>query len=335
MLAFRLKNLLSRLVGQYVDLDKFISRKKDFRVVLAYHRILPNKYAERVRVQDAMWVSTDTFRSQLDWMLRVGVVVPLKDILDFTRVFEKPAFAITFDDGWIDNYQYAFPLLKMMGAPATIFLATAAIESGKSFWIDKLLAVFQLAIESGKIKELMAILKMRGITSNDKDVWGAIDKYIEKIKLVDDVEREAELESVMSTLSVPTTEADQRDMMSWSEIKEMMNFSVDFQSHTHNHKILKYLNDVEIAFELEKSKKIIESHLCNNVDTFCYPNARYPEQKKDDLYARCGYKFGVKIDNKFLNRSGDPYLIPRLLMSQDNSGLPAYFKFRLLGIPKY
>ena len=49
----------------------------------------------------------------------------------------EKAVVITFDDGYKDNYLYAYPILKKHRIPATIFLATGHIDTGKLFWWDK------------------------------------------------------------------------------------------------------------------------------------------------------------------------------------------------------
>ena len=83
---------------------------------------------------------------------------------------------------------------------------------------------------------------------------------------------------------------------------------VRFQSALTSHRILKYLADEEIVTELTNSKALIEQNIGDPVDIFCYPNARYPSGKSE-LYSKCGYRLGVKIDNEFLTPNTDRYHI--------------------------
>ena len=53
------------------------------------------------------------------------------------------AIAVTFDDGYKDNFVNAFPILRQFRIPATIFLATGSIGSGRILWHDKVFAAFR------------------------------------------------------------------------------------------------------------------------------------------------------------------------------------------------
>lgn len=93
--------------------------------VLIYHQIGTNLERE-------MEVSTDTFRRQLDWMQERGLIVDLDDAV--RRRAEPGAdklFVLTFDDGYSDMYENAFPLLRERCLPFTLYLTTRPIETGK------------------------------------------------------------------------------------------------------------------------------------------------------------------------------------------------------------
>lgn len=102
---------------------------RDRPVVLMYHRVLqPSEI--RPDLDPGMFVSAPAFELQLRHLSRTYQLVHLDDILswmDGRTSFERPACAITFDDGWQDNYRNAFPLLRRFGAPATVFLITSQI----------------------------------------------------------------------------------------------------------------------------------------------------------------------------------------------------------------
>lgn len=104
-----------------------IARLPGFRpdsrvVVLLYHSI-----SDTTAHASA---SLEMFRLHLEWLKAHCEVVPFDQILDHNAMtnHEKPVVAITFDDGYTDNYFNAFPLLAEYGLPATFFVSTGLID---------------------------------------------------------------------------------------------------------------------------------------------------------------------------------------------------------------
>jgi len=107
-----------------------------FIPIIAYHRVSDFR-------QNALTVSTKVFGQQMSYLKEKGYHrISLGDLLNFhlNRSFNLPAkpIVITFDDGFQDNYLYAFPILKQFGFKATFFLILDLIGTGIIFEKDKL-----------------------------------------------------------------------------------------------------------------------------------------------------------------------------------------------------
>lgn len=91
-------------------------------VVLCYHSVHPTKSFASA--------TPTTFGHHLDWLTRHCDVVPLEQIprTVLTAGRTRPAVAITFDDGYLDNYEFAFPLLHSRHLPATFFLTAGFLD---------------------------------------------------------------------------------------------------------------------------------------------------------------------------------------------------------------
>ena len=96
--------------------------------VLLYHKIdLPTA---DVKIRGA-FTYPNKFERQISYLKKRGFeFFTASEIANFfaeNGEFPPKAIAITFDDGWKDNYRNAFPILKKYGAKATIFLVPTCI----------------------------------------------------------------------------------------------------------------------------------------------------------------------------------------------------------------
>lgn len=90
-------------------------------VILCYHSVSTNSFAS---------ATPQAFEQHLQWLRRHCEVVPFRHILDGAGAGggRRPAVAVTFDDGYADNYEHAFPLLDRYEVPATFFLTAGLLE---------------------------------------------------------------------------------------------------------------------------------------------------------------------------------------------------------------
>ena len=96
-------------------------------VALMYHHLLPENEVGRLAGNNIV-TTVEAFTEQLDWLLAEGftAITPreLYACLCDGKPFPKRAVLITFDDGYLSNAVYAYPLLKERGMTATVFLVT-------------------------------------------------------------------------------------------------------------------------------------------------------------------------------------------------------------------
>jgi peptidoglycan/xylan/chitin deacetylase (PgdA/CDA1 family) len=99
----------------------FYLRGKYVAPILMYHCVIPNADpANRMAVTDKAFARQMRFLREHHYN-----VLPLAELADLIRKKEKippRSIAVTFDDGYKDNYAYAFPVLKKYRIPATIFI---------------------------------------------------------------------------------------------------------------------------------------------------------------------------------------------------------------------
>ena len=136
--------------GLKVTMGAFVGLVMEARdcPILMYHRVLPHG-AVTGTLDDNVVVTPEAFEANVRFLLKRFAVVSLADVMA-GRQQKKPSFVITFDDGWLDTYEVAFPILKRLGVPATVFLPTAYIGTSLMFWYDRVeRLVRQWVMENG------------------------------------------------------------------------------------------------------------------------------------------------------------------------------------------
>jgi hypothetical protein len=109
-------------------------------LVLTYHRVLPEGHPDRESEQPGMLVSPELLAMHFE------VLKEHFRRCTWTTGCGRPAgepppgrsVAVTFDDGWRDNYDHAFPVIKAAGMPVTLFLVTDMVGSRYRFWPNRL-----------------------------------------------------------------------------------------------------------------------------------------------------------------------------------------------------
>lgn len=331
------KQLIATALGTILPLE-YIFKVSRNRYILAYHRVIPSPLALQFNMQNSMWISVDTFNDDIIWMKNHGDIVDLDTILDFNTPNSRPLFSITFDDGWMDNYDHAFPILKKHNIPATIFLVTDAIETGHLFWVEDLLYKVAQLPETKPIgilnNTLLSYYRKAGAEQPDNtDTQQLSEGLAELIKPFPRENRAAFLNDLYHDLGIDP-EPISGQILNWSNVIEMGKHGIEFGSHTHTHEILKYIDNDIIADELATSKKIIIEKTNKPVRYFCYPNARYRSDNAE-LINRAGYEYAFRIHNLRLNKDQSRYFVPRYLLNERTCHNKNYLLCKLLNLPKF
>jgi len=97
-------------------------------VVLLYHRVADD-------ARDNLTAGIAQFEKNMKWVSENCQLVSIEEVLSMRVVSSssRPLVAVTFDDGYLDNYAYAAPILRRYGVPAAFFVSTGIVNSDKSF----------------------------------------------------------------------------------------------------------------------------------------------------------------------------------------------------------
>lgn len=194
--------------------------------------------------------------------------------------------AITFDDGYRDNYTNAFPILEKYKVPVTVFLVTGYIGTNKLFWWDRAARIvkatigknpnidFQEGIYFQKIKDILVKISS-GDISNPTEATSLLCSLLKEISeeqknlILDDLEKKI-LPLLKDDINRPYP-------LTWQEVRQMSEYGTDFGAHTVTHPILTRIGKEQAEREISHSKAEIERKICKRVFHFSYPNGKKPD----------------------------------------------------------
>ncbi|MBP1734589.1 MAG: polysaccharide deacetylase domain protein [Deltaproteobacteria bacterium] len=243
-------------------------------IILTYHRFVDNR-SMYLSKGPAMHHEIREFEKELMYLKQHYHIVSIDEAVSRIKRglgFSRPSVVLTFDDGYLDNYTLAYPVLKRYGMPAAIYLTTGLIGTSERTWPDQ--------IE-------LALLETRQDRFNHPDLFDgkpmAISSKTEKekvcldvgqaLKALPDEQRRHIVKELVDSLGVNgSTERAPRVMLNWEEVREMAQDGITFGSHSFTHPILSRMPVEKAKEEIFKSKKILEEHLGVEVKHFAFPN---------------------------------------------------------------
>lgn len=285
-----------------------------------YHRVIPRHHARRDSVEAGMFVTPATFSRHLAWLEAEFRVLPLHEIVDrieTRRALPARACAITFDDGWRDNYDYAFPELRRRALPATIFAVSERVGTLGAFWTDEICARMG---ELPKRMRKQIARRFAEFQSGDP-----VKVLLNHLKGVSDKQREGVLEALRREAQ---PRPQRRELLNWEELGRLSAGGVDIEAHGATHAILRGLSVGEIEFELRSSMNTLREHGYARHRLLAYPNGDHDADVRR-IALEVGYKAAVTTASGLFQTDGDPMTIPRIGLHDDVSRTRAEFLYRL------
>jgi len=250
-------------IGRSVEFTGGLTRRHAGKlIILTFHRVRPGGEDQQTRAMRILDVRTSDFRRLLAWMRKRYEPVALGDWLSRHVAPAKPSFAITFDDGWADNYQNAYPVLQELGLPATIFLSTAAVDERQPFWWQR---------------------------------PGLTDAEIEQMK-----ERQVPWVDALQSGHLDLRKEHDEDFLRWEHIQEMAKGGrITFGLHGHRHALMDRLTRDEALEDIRRCHELLVQHVPDGwIPVLAWPNgnARFDiilEMKSLGLQAALGTQSGA------------------------------------------
>lgn len=299
-----------------LDLEKiFSSFSSNYRLILCYHGCvhIPNFSI------NGRHISSKQLERHFIYFKKNFNIVSLEQIFSLYRNNVQPTrktIAITFDDGYLNNYTTVFPLLIKYSIPATFFIISQSIvDENYINWPD-VLDIIKTYSESVSIEigdEVFYRRKDRQFFS--KKLALSASDYIKRMGLERDV--------VLSRLKTKCefgkllnkANKEYYRMISKEQLKGISeNGLIEIGSHSNGHYNLGNVNEELIKDELDNSKKILEKIICKQVKSVAFPDGNYNNIVKD-ISEESGYQNLLAVSYQCTDDITDERILPRLTIS--------------------
>ncbi|NQV93142.1 polysaccharide deacetylase family protein [Candidatus Kaiserbacteria bacterium] len=281
-----IKKSTTSILGSFACTSISLALSNGMPLVVMYHGVkcgTKQKGSENYRWKH---IPDSVFEEQIIWLKKHFEVVSLEEVensISDKRDIKKPLCAITFDDGFRNNYTNAFPILKKYSVPATIFLTTGFIERNIHLWTDVLEYALNTSLHNEIIISIDGKEKSFHISNTTEKIHSdsILRNYMKKIS---NDSREELLKEILTATSVSKDtmyeEFSDYAPLSWEEVIEMKNENITFGAHTVTHPILSSLpKDIQEDEIISSIKRICDK--VGDCKYFAYPNGQLHDINND------------------------------------------------------
>lgn len=238
----------------------------------------------------------------------------LSEIISLDQMPSFPFIAITIDDGYLDNYNNAFPIFIKHQIPFAIFISTDFVDKKAILWWD---VIEDLILQNKEIK----IGDRRYSCNSFQEKWDAFRILRERImQLNQDCIMES-LQQMFSNYNIDWLKPIKEKAMTWDQIKELSNHPLcTIGGHTVSHPVLNKLDDATLKWEIEEGVKRIEKETGISVNHFAYPygSAKEIGKHEESLIQDFNFKTVFAATGGCITRDNQHRitLLPRVFLKQ-------------------
>ena len=292
------KDSLAALASRLGITELAARRATKHLAVFGFHRIRPDDAGFTTPFDDDVYGPTvQVFCEQMRWLKRRRRILSESELIALAYSENAPipssCAVVTFDDAYRDTYTRALPVLEQLKVPAVLFVPTGLIKNRQLGWWD-LIAYFMKHSRKTSIT-LNGIAYPLGRQRNE-----ASARLLNLMKLEKAHTTQGLMDELSEACEVPFPADDLQDeqLMTWEQIRDWAARGLTIASHTHTHRVLKTLEDVELVEELRLSKHLLEKQTQCEIRTLAYPCGAYEhfDNRVQRQVSAEGYRLGFSYN---------------------------------------
>lgn len=281
-------------------------------LVLFYHRI--NEIPVDLH---HLCVSPGNFEQQMRYLKKNYPVLRYED--DWQNA-QGDSVVVTFDDGYLDNYQNALPVLNELDIPVTFFITSSCLEGNREFWWDELETIL---LSSEKVPDSFCLKDARygcrwntGTLSERRNCYWAVRSMM--LQLTDRQKREEWMNQLWTWSGRNPSASGRNPSISMEMCREMAAMeNVTIGCHTVSHPGLSRLDYEEQEREITGAKTYLESLLSGDITTMSYPHGMY-DDRTIQICRKAGLTKCATTRPALWDPSGSSWEIPRFCIKDWN-----------------
>lgn len=245
-------------------------------LVLTYHRVREAGSEKQFLFDDETFsCDSDQFDKQIRWLSENRRIVSLDEVVEAVRGSRRVpdhSTLITFDDGAIDNYDVAYPILRKHEATAVFFIPTLMLTERQTGWWDNLAHILKTAPPGAGHVTLFGRSIPVSLATPDA-VRRSIQLIQGHIKAQSEVDYTDFLGAIAAATGgrMPSRDVQSTQMVTEEHLRDMRSGGMSIGAHSHSHRILSQITEREQRIELQDSKSILEEILGERVLGMAYP----------------------------------------------------------------
>jgi len=257
---------------------KYSSRlSADTLAIFLFHGVI-EKQTYAVRNYIHKHLEADYFATVLDDLNEHGVPLSMQDIVELQtagKPYPPNAFAITFDDGFENNFSIAAPILADKKIPATFYVTTGFIEENSLSWIDRIELCLE---ESDRVTIAFPWLPASHTVATAAEKIELLNEVRKYVKADLSIDTEQVVQSVFEQCGQnPITSSDDPldKKMSWQQVSTLgrePGFIVG--GHTHKHAMLAFLSPEKLSEEISTSMTLLKERAGLSPRHYSYPEGQ-------------------------------------------------------------
>jgi peptidoglycan/xylan/chitin deacetylase (PgdA/CDA1 family) len=293
-------------------------------VILRYHSVSGDPGWAGDFVQESLVAPPDVFDRQIAFLARRYRVVSVADLVGALRrgvAIDGGAVAITFDDGYEDNYRVALPILRRHGVPATFYVTTGAVGDASILWT---VAVRNAIRRCARTELGLESLGRGTIPLSDEGAREAAVRLVTRtVKGLGREQASRLIGEVLDAAEFRPDRVGRRVLMDEGELRALRDSGMTIGAHTVTHLNLPSLDDEDVAREVGASKSALEEILGEPVAHFAYPNGRtkHANARVAQTVAECGLDSAVTSVAGPVSSRCSRFCLPRLGVAPRHSDL--------------